>query len=148
MAEPVQRSSLIGPAAQLLLQGLGLSATDVTPTGPGGIVTKGDVLAAAASGVKPGQAPQPQPKRADGGAVAAQQGDASAQLPSVTPQPAVAPQPSPAVPQQQPLERSQRSAAGRSPDSKLRAIVAEKMLQEGQRIPDAWLRDWVGAPKK
>ncbi len=47
-APDVPRSSKIGPAAQLLLQGAGLSAEDVTPSGPGGIVTKGDVMQAIA----------------------------------------------------------------------------------------------------
>ena len=48
-SEPdVPRSSKIGPAAQLLLQGAGLSKEDVTPSGPGGIVTKGDVIRAIA----------------------------------------------------------------------------------------------------
>jgi len=50
-APDVPRSSKIGPAAQLLLQGAGLSAEDVTPSGPGGIVTKGDVMRAIAGAV-------------------------------------------------------------------------------------------------
>ncbi len=35
-----------GPAARVLLQRAGLQSSDVNPTGPNGIVTKGDVLAA------------------------------------------------------------------------------------------------------
>ena len=38
----------MGPAASLLLQGAGLSKEDVTPSGPGGIITKGDVMKAIA----------------------------------------------------------------------------------------------------
>jgi hypothetical protein len=44
----VPRSSKIGPAASLLLQGAGMSKEDVTPSGPGGIITKGDVMKAIA----------------------------------------------------------------------------------------------------
>ncbi|KAK2078663.1 hypothetical protein QBZ16_003503 [Prototheca wickerhamii] len=40
---------LLGPAARLLLQGAGLSVEDVTPTGPHGVVTKGDEAAASAA---------------------------------------------------------------------------------------------------
>ena len=47
-APDVPRSSKIGPAASLLLQGAGLTKEDVSPSGPGGIVTKGDVMRAIA----------------------------------------------------------------------------------------------------
>lgn len=35
-----QASTTMGPAARILLQGAGLSASDVEPTGPNGIITK------------------------------------------------------------------------------------------------------------
>lgn len=50
---PHQASAKIGPAARKLLAERGLTASDVTPTGPQNIVTKGDVLAAVSAGVKP-----------------------------------------------------------------------------------------------
>lgn len=169
------RSSKIGPAAQLLLDGSGLAATDITPTGPGGIITKGDVLAAVSSGVKPQQVAQP--------AAQAPQDVAKpdAQAP---PQAAVQPPPEQQKAQQvpkaevkkevaseggvqsgkvtdqkpsavsvslaavqQPFETAVQQKRGGS-DWKLRAILAEKMLHQGQRIPDSWLRDWVGAKKQ
>ena len=43
----------LGPAARKLLEESGLSESDVKGTGPLGIVTKGDVLAAMARGDKP-----------------------------------------------------------------------------------------------
>jgi len=43
----------LGPAARRLLEENGLSVSDVKGTGPLGIVTKGDVLAAVAKGDKP-----------------------------------------------------------------------------------------------
>ena len=59
-SEPdIPRSSKIGPAASLLLQGAGLTKEDVSPSGPGGIVTKGDVMRAiaGAAGSKPCDTP-------------------------------------------------------------------------------------------
>ncbi len=50
----VQANHRIGPAARMLLEEAGLTAADVAPTGPNNIVTKGDVLAAIAAGIKPG----------------------------------------------------------------------------------------------
>lgn len=38
-------SGVMGPAARVLLQGAGLSADDVRPTGPRGIITKVRTLA-------------------------------------------------------------------------------------------------------
>jgi pyruvate dehydrogenase E2 component (dihydrolipoamide acetyltransferase) len=53
----VKANSRIGPAARMALQDAGLTADDVTPTGPNNIITKADVLAAVAAGLKPGSAP-------------------------------------------------------------------------------------------
>ena len=61
-AEAVKRNTRIGPAAKHLLLVNGLSAEDVTPTGPHGIVTKGDVLAALEGGAKPKPRQQPAPE--------------------------------------------------------------------------------------
>lgn len=54
----VKANFRIGPAARTALQEAGLTADDVTPTGPNNIITKADVLAAVAAGAKPsGSAP-------------------------------------------------------------------------------------------
>lgn len=50
----------IGPAARVLLHEHGLSPSDIAPTGPNGIVTKGDVLQAVAGGSKPRQKQEPE----------------------------------------------------------------------------------------
>jgi pyruvate/2-oxoglutarate dehydrogenase complex dihydrolipoamide acyltransferase (E2) component len=52
----VKANFRLGPAARKALQEAGLSMADVTPTGPNSIITKADVLAAVAAGVKPGAA--------------------------------------------------------------------------------------------
>lgn len=160
------RSSKIGPAAQLLLDGSGLAATDITPTGPGGIITKGDVLAAVSIGVKPQQAAQPAAQQAPPQAAVqpppeqqkAQQApkaevkkdvasEGGVQSGKVADQKPSAASVSVAAPQQQPFEPAVQQKRGGS-DWKLRAILAEKMIRQGQRIPDLWLRDWVGAKKQ
>lgn len=46
-------SEKMGPAAAKLLRESGLSPDAVKPSGPHDIITKGDVLAAIAAGVKP-----------------------------------------------------------------------------------------------
>jgi pyruvate dehydrogenase E2 component (dihydrolipoamide acetyltransferase) len=54
----VKANFRIGPAARMALQEAGLTTDDVNPTGPNNIITKADVLAAVAAGVKPsGSAP-------------------------------------------------------------------------------------------
>jgi pyruvate/2-oxoglutarate dehydrogenase complex dihydrolipoamide acyltransferase (E2) component len=58
--EHYQVNHRIGPAAAKLLRESGLSADAVKPSGPHNIVTKGDVLAAIAAGVKPSKAPSKQ----------------------------------------------------------------------------------------
>lgn len=50
--QPVQANFRLGPAARKALQEAGLTAADVTPTGPNNIITKADVLAAVEAGVK------------------------------------------------------------------------------------------------
>lgn len=55
----VKANFRLGPAARKALQEAGLSPADVNPTGPNNIITKADVLAAVAAGVKPGAAAAP-----------------------------------------------------------------------------------------
>lgn len=52
----VKANFRIGPAARTALEEAGLTADDVTPTGPNNIITKPDVLAAVAAGAKPSTA--------------------------------------------------------------------------------------------
>ena len=60
--EPQQQrapaNSRLGPAARLLMHQHGLSPSDISPTGPNGIITKGDVLKAVGSGAQPKQRPK------------------------------------------------------------------------------------------
>jgi hypothetical protein len=62
--------------------------------------------------------------------------------------PAKAAQPKQQQQQQQPAqqEQQQEQEARRSqvPDSYLRALLANQMLEKGEPIPARWLRDWVG----
>ena len=46
----------VGPSVAKLLRESGLSLDDITPSGPRGIITKGDVLAAMSTGAQPKQA--------------------------------------------------------------------------------------------
>ena len=78
------RSDRLGPAARMALANHGLSASDVTPTGPNGIVTKEDVLNAVASGAKPGK------KR---GAIPTTKADPSGLAPSPTKDADILPKP-------------------------------------------------------
>ena len=50
-------NSRMGPAARYALAETGLSSADVTPTGPNNMITKADVMKAAAGGAKPKPAP-------------------------------------------------------------------------------------------
>ena len=58
-----EANTRIGPAAKKLLQECGLSLDSITPSGPRGIVTKGDVLAAISGGQKPAKQQQQQPQQ-------------------------------------------------------------------------------------
>lgn len=57
VAATVPRSSKMGPAARMALENAKLTADQVQPTGPKGIVTKADVLAAIAGGTTPAATP-------------------------------------------------------------------------------------------
>lgn len=50
----------MGPATRLLLAESGLSVDSIDPSGPNGIITKGDVLQAMQSGTKPSSSGQKQ----------------------------------------------------------------------------------------
>jgi pyruvate dehydrogenase E2 component (dihydrolipoamide acetyltransferase) len=67
----VKANFRIGPAARKALQESGLTADDVNPTGPNNIITKADVLAAVAAGLKPSAAAASAPAATPAAAAAA-----------------------------------------------------------------------------
>jgi pyruvate/2-oxoglutarate dehydrogenase complex dihydrolipoamide acyltransferase (E2) component len=68
-AKPAVKANFrLGPAARHALVESGLSMDVITPSGPNNIITKADVLAAVAAGVKPGAAAAPPPPAAAAGA--------------------------------------------------------------------------------
>ena len=181
----------MGPAARLLLQRAGLSADDIRPTGPNGIITKvhqmtlshmqdlsaetcarlggcatcatsgscevmktllgqGDVLAAMEGGAKPAQKPTQKHASASpsaGEPAAEQQSQKQPQATAGRAEPAKAAQPKQQQQQQQQPAQQQQEGVPRRPqvpDSYLRALLANQMLEKGEPIPARWLRDWVG----
>ncbi|GBF89491.1 dihydrolipoyllysine-residue acetyltransferase component 1 of pyruvate dehydrogenase, mitochondrial [Raphidocelis subcapitata] len=128
----------LGPAARKALAEAGLRLEDIAaPTGPNGIVTKEDVLAAVAAGTK-GSAGGPAAPKA---AAAAPAAPAAAAAP---PKPAAAP---PAQQQQQVQQKQQQpqqqrgAAAGPRvqytdvPNSQVRRIIAKRLLESKQTFP-------------
>ena len=98
-----------------------------------------------ADGAKPASKPAEQPK-AEKPAEAAKPAAKEQEAKSSAPPKAEQKKPKPAsAPAAQETAPSRPTGPRRSPDSKLRGILAEQMLRQGQRIPDSWLRDWVGA---
>lgn len=105
-------SDRMGPAARTLLAESGIPADLVTPTGPHGIITKGDVLAAMAAGVKaapPAAAPRPAPAAA--AAPAARQAAAAQNVPPAG------------------------AAYTDVPNSQIRKVIAQRLLESKQTIP-------------
>ncbi len=47
-------------------------------------------------------------------------------------------------------EQAQQSGPGRPrvPDSAIRALLANQMLDRGEQIPVKWLQDWVGVTEE
>ncbi|KAK9817885.1 hypothetical protein WJX72_003713 [[Myrmecia] bisecta] len=119
-----EANSRIGPAAQWLLRDSGLSASDVQPTGPHGIITKGDVLAAIQGGAKP--KPSTQAKE-----------DARPSEPQAAkPQ---APAASPPAAQAAPAPKPQPGARYTdTPNSQIRKIIAQRLLESKTKIPHAY----------
>jgi pyruvate dehydrogenase E2 component (dihydrolipoamide acetyltransferase) len=116
------RSDRLGPAARMALANKGLHATDVTPTGPKGIVTKADVIAArpAATGAKP---THHQPVTATAPAAAARP------LPPSTASPAPTSTSTPG--------RVQRATERYIdiPVTTMRSVIAKRLLQSKLTIP-------------
>ena len=103
------KSDVAMPAAAKLMADNGLSAAQVSGTGKDGRITKGDVLSAVASGAKPAAAAAPSP---------------AAGIPTGVPTSSLPPVQAP-VPRVNLGERPEQ----RVPMSRLRARVAERLLQ-------------------
>lgn len=125
----VHRDSRIGPAARTLLEESGLSPEDVTPTGPHGIITKGDVLAAIEAGVKPRAAAAAAP------AAPAAPTAAAAPQQQATQQPAAAPQQQAAAPASAGAGKPKGAAYTDIPNSQIRKIIAQRLQESKQTIP-------------
>ncbi len=135
----VHRDSRIGPAARTLLAESGLSPEDVTPTGPHGIITKGDVLAAVEAGVKPRAAAAAAAPAAAAPAAPQQQQQlaqqpaaAAPQQPAAAAKPAAAPAPAPAAAGKAPPKGA---AYTDIPNSQVRKIIAQRLQESKQTIP-------------
>ena len=154
-AEAVPRqkaSSKIGPAATLLMEEHDLKPEDITPTGPQGIITKGDVLEALAGGAKEQQASagkQPQPKSSPQPKAAEGESQSKGSPPSEQKQHSdsqlEASKAGPAKASQQPGEGR---AGGRkdkglqytdTPNSQIRKIIAQRLLESKQQIPSLYV---------
>eukprot|EP00798_Chlamydomonas_sp_ICE-L_P028174 gene28174-31271_t len=136
----------MGPAARNLMAVSGLSASDITPTGPNAIITKGDVLAAIAAGpnaiitkgdvlaaiaagVKPGAATN-SPAAPQAKPVAAPAAAPTASAPKATPAPRATPPPAAAP------------AAGTYvdiPKTQMRRIIAKRLLDSKNSIPGLYV---------
>ena len=142
----------LGPAARFALAEAGLAPGDIAaPTGPRGIVTKEDVLAAVAAGVKPGGSGG----SGSGKAAAAPAAAAAAAAPQQQQPKAAAPQQqaaaaSAAPPLSPPQQQQQQPAAARGkagprvsytdvPNSQVRRIIAKRLLESKQTAPSLYV---------
>ncbi|KAG2437613.1 hypothetical protein HYH02_011252 [Chlamydomonas schloesseri] len=147
MAAPrVVASDRLGPAARLLLESSGLRPADVTPTGPNNIITKADVLAAIAAGVKPGSAAAAAPQVTKTAAAAA--GPVAGPSPaaaSPAAAAAAAAAPKPASGTKQPSGGSADSGSYTdTPNSQIRRIIAARLLDSKRNTPSLYLRADAG----
>ncbi|KAL6783610.1 DLA3 [Auxenochlorella protothecoides x Auxenochlorella symbiontica] len=136
-------SDRLGPAARMLLSGSGLGPGDVTPTGPHGIVTKGDVLAALASGQAPraastateGTEPAAKPAGKEGTEAAATAPAAKEAAKPASSAPAPAQDPAPAS------GRRRKTRGGHTdvPNSQIRRIIAARLSESKSTIPHLYL---------
>lgn len=150
----------IGPAARLLLETSGIARSAVRGTGPRGMVTKGDVLQAIASrGEAPAakdtaspQAPEPkaepevQPLAAQAAAPPKQAQQALQQPDAVQRPPSPPPQQQRSAPAQSGTGGGVRRARRGSgpeyvdiPNSQVRKIIAQRLLESKRSIPHLYL---------
>lgn len=122
-----QANYRLGPAVRMLLSESGLSAADVAASGPNGILTKGDVLAAIAAGVKPKAAS------------AASSKPAAAAAPAAAPAPAAAaPAPAAAAKPAAPAASSSQAASFTdTPNSQVGCVLGACRAESG--LPDRGL---------
>jgi len=132
-----QKNPRIGPAARFALAEAGLEASDLPPgTGPNGIVTKEDVMAAVASGVRAGGArPAAAPAPAAAAAAAAPAAAAAAAAAPKPPRPAA-----PAAARAPAAPAASLGAAGHTdvPNSQVRRIIAARLLESKLTAPSAY----------
>lgn len=147
-AAPRQKaSSKIGPAAYLLMQEHDLKPEDITPTGPQGIITKGDVLEALATGTskqQPSAEKQPQSKP-QAQAVESKSKESAGSPPIEQKQHSdrqlEASKTGPSKASQQPDEGKAGGKKGKgpqytdTPNSQIRKIIAQRLLESKQQIP-------------
>ncbi len=129
-------SDRMGPAARTLLAESGISADLVTPTGPNGIITKGDVLAAMAAGVKapsPGAAKAAKAAKAATPAAAAEQQQPKQQPVAAAPKAAAPKAPVPAAAKPPPPPAG--AAYTDIPNSQIRKVIAQRLLESKQTTP-------------
>lgn len=156
-AEAVPRqkvSSKIGPAAYLLMVEHNLKPDDITPTGPQGIILKGDVLQVLASGGKkeqPSARGQPEseakseqhPKKVEGDAPS--KGPLPSKQKEHSERQLEASKAGPAKASQQPSEGKAGDRKGRGvrytdiPNSQIRKIIAQRLLESKQQIPSLYV---------
>ena len=109
----VKVSSRVGPAVRKLMQEAGLSPSSMNPTGPRGIITKGDVLEALSNGKISSR---------------------------MTSSESDAPSPVKAAPSSQAASaRAQEQAYTDIPNSQVRKIIAQRLLLSKETIPHLYL---------
>lgn len=124
-AATAHRNSRIGPAAKMALANAGLSPEDVQPTGPNGILTKSDVVAAVAAGTKP----KPTAAPAEQAVASPVASKPVAETPTVTSSANVAS----AAPSNGRVPRGQRYTD--EPVTTMRRVIAQRLLQSKQSLP-------------
>lgn len=146
-------SSKIGPAAHRLMEEHGLNPEDIIPTGPQGIILKGDVLEAIAGG---GQKQKSMPEKQSKSESKAQpQPKGVGESQSKAPPPKEAKEHSdrqleaskagPAKASQPPSGGNAGSRKGKGPrhtdipNSQIRKIIAQRLLESKQQIPSLYV---------
>lgn len=145
-------SNKIGPAALHLLNVHKLKMSDITPTGPQGIILKGDVLAFVESGGQTSEAQpsaeQPKQEAKAEPQQAQQQGKPQAQPPADQKAQSESQLESSKA---KPAKDAQQSAAGQKgrkgrgvrytdiPNSQMRKIIAQRLLESKQTIPSLYV---------
>ncbi|KAG2429267.1 hypothetical protein HXX76_011036 [Chlamydomonas incerta] len=137
-APRVVASDRMGPAARLLLESSGLRPADVTPTGPNNIITKADVLAAIAAGVKPGAAAAAAPAAAK--PVAAAAAPVAGTPKAAAPVAAAPVGAKPAAGSAGPSGSDGSRGFTDTPNSQIRRIIAARLLDSKRNTPSLYLR--------